>query len=362
MFSGSGSDVTIRNSHIRSCGIFFEGAEVDSISTLVDGSEYDDVTLPFEDRTLRFVSTDVTTISLYPWESSQVYFSSCILGEVLSMDQSLAFGTQYYLDGTGGHLEANGQSGNVAALAMLTADVLARDQGFVVLASCAQLWGQNWAEAQSRLFMVQTMTSSLPVAFDGAVVGYEIVTGPASAPVDAQIPILGSVWVDCGPDTSVDLAGYTVFHELADGSRTLIGGSMSEVRDDTLAVWDTSGLDIGTHVIVVEFWDTLGDTLEGFSLIRLDEAAGAGPATRSLLMLDVGHAPAGARLTVRAPATDQVRLRIYDLAGRCLGEPLSGVVARGSTTVYFDRRHAGAYVARLTSGSGEVTRLFTIAP
>ncbi|MBN1424974.1 T9SS type A sorting domain-containing protein [Candidatus Fermentibacteria bacterium] len=360
MFSGAGSDVTIRDSNIRSCGIFFEGAAADTLSGLVDGMSYNDATLPLADRTLRFVNTEVTTISLYPWDFAQVHFSSCILGEVLSMDGSLAFGMQYYLDGTGGHLEASGQAGNVAALAMLTADVLARDQGFVVLASCAQLWGQNWAEDQSKLFMVQTATASLPMAFDGAVVGYEMVTDPSVAPVNGQVPIMGSVWVDCGPDATVDLAGYSVFYEPVEGTRIRIGGGTAEVRSDTLAVWNTTGLAPGTHVIVVEFCDTQGDTLEGFSLIRLEEPAGVEEAAAPSVMLDIGRSAHGVRMVVTTPQSDQVRLSVHDLAGRVVRVPLCGPVAAGTVEVCFEHVASGVYVARLTSGQGEVIMAFTI--
>jgi hypothetical protein len=244
---------------------------------------------------------------------------------------------------------------------MLTADVLARDQGFIVVASCAQLWGQNWAEDQSRLFMVQTPTLSLPAAYDGAIVGYEVVTGPGLAPVDAQIPIVGSVWVDCGPDTSVDLEGYSVFHELEDGDRVLIGRGTSEVRDDTLALWNTAGLSVGTHVIVVEFRDTLGDTLEGFSIVRLDEAADALPSVLPGLELGIGRAAHGVRLIVTVPESDQVRLSVYDLAGRLVGVPLRGPMAGGgrTATATFEAI-PGVYVARLESPREHVTRAFTI--
>jgi hypothetical protein len=363
MFSGSGSDVTIRDSEVRTCGIFFEGASVDTMDGFVNGMTYDDLSFPFSDRTLRFVNTKVRTISLYPWDLSQLHFSGSIVGEVLSMDTSFVFGQSYYLDGSGGHIEANGYSGHVAALAMITADALVREHGFLVIVASAQLFGHNWADGSSRLFMVQTSTAAEPVAYDSASVGYEFVSGPADAPINSLVPIMGSVWVDGGPHSTADLLGYRFFYERAgQEERHPIGAEQTEeVRDDTLIVWDTTGLSTGNYALVLQFYDTMGDTLDGYSLIRL-EALGAddGPVPATIRLVGC-QAGTELRFSFRLPTPGETMLSLYDVTGRRVAVPFSGLVGTDERTVRYRPASPGLYVARLDTPAGSLCRRVTFA-
>ncbi len=358
MFSGSGSDVTIRDSEMRSCGIFFEGSSIDTLSGFVNGIDHEDHAFPFSDRTLRFVNTTVETISLYPWQSSELAFSGSIVGEVLTMDQAFCFGQSYYLDGTGGHIEASGNSVNIAALSMITADALARDEGILIIAACSQLWGQNWAEKGSKLFFVQTTTNSMPLAYDYATVGYEFVSGPTVAPLDALVPILGSVWVDGGPDNDVDLVGYKVFYEPpGEETRYQIGQEQEqEVREDTLIMWDTAGLTTGTYSLVVEFYDSLGDTLEGFSPIRLEVQAGAEPTVPGNLGLTAFQEADRLRFVISVPQAGEAELSLYDVGGRRVSQPFKGWIREGILSVSNHPNSSGIYFARLLTGSDAITR------
>ncbi len=363
MFSGSGSDVTIRDSVVRSCGIFFEGASVDTMNGFVNGMTYTDLSFPFSDRTLRFVNTEVRTISLYPWDLSQLHFSGSIVGEVLSMDTAFVFGQSYYLDGSGGHIEASGYSGHVAALAMITADALVREHGFLVIVASAQLFGHNWADGSSRLFMVQTSTAAEPVAYDSACVGYEFVSGPMDAPINSPVPIMGSVWVDGGPYSTADLLGYRFFYERAgQEERYPIGDEQTgEVRDDTLLVWDTTGLSPGNYALILQFYDTLGDTLDGYSLIRL-EATGAedGPAGDDIRLVGC-QGGTELRFSFRLPMPGIATLSLYDVIGRRVGVPFSGLAGTEDRVVSFPLASPGLYVARLASTSGAVVARVTVA-
>ena len=363
MFSGSGSHVTIRDSEVRTCGIFFEGASEDTMDGFVNGMTYDDLSFPFSDRALRFVNTTVRTISLYPWDMSQLHFSGSIVGEVLSMDTAFVFGQSYYLDGSGGHIEASGYSGHVAALAMITADALVREHGFLVMVACAQLFGHNWADGSSRLFMVQTSTASEPVAYDSACVGYEFVSGPADAPINSMVPIVGSVWVDGGPYSTADLLGYRFFYERAgQEERYPIGDEQfQEVRDDTLIVWDTTGLPAGNYALILQFYDTLADTLDGYSLIRL-EALGAedGPVHRDVSLV-ARQAGTELRFSFCQPTPGSATLSLYNVTGRRVDVPFSGRADAEEHTVRYRPASPGLYVARLDTPMGSLCRRVTFA-
>jgi hypothetical protein len=363
MFSGSGSDVTIRDSEVRTCGIFFEGASVDTMEGFVNGMTYDDVSFPFSDRTLRFVNTKVRTISLYPWDISQLTFSSSIVGEVLSMDTSLVIGMNYYLDGTGGHIEASGSSGNVAGLAMITADALARDHGFLVIVACSQLFGHNWADGSSRLFLVQSSTSSPPVAYDSASVGYAFVTGPPEAPINSLVPITGSVWVDGGPHSTADLVGYRFFYERAgQEERYPIGvEQVGEVRDDTLIVWETTGLSPGNYGLILQFYDGLGDTLDGYSPIRLETlSAGAGqlPGSAQLAARQVGSE---LQLSFHLSSPANATLSLYDVTGSLVAVAFSGLADDQQRTIRYRPSSSGVYVARLDTPTAALRKRVTFA-
>ena len=360
MFSGSGSDVTIRDSEIRTCGIFFENTNADTINGLVNGMTHSDYRVPLNDRTLRFVDTRVNTFSLYPWDQSSVECSASILGEVLSMERSFIFVQNYFLDGSGGHIEATDTSATISAFAMVTADAISRGNGFLVLVASSQLWGQNWATDQSRLFMVQTTTPAPPVAYDSSIVGFEIVTGPALAPVESVFPIEGSVWVDGGPLNDVDLAGYQVFYQKSEYDPQIpIGGEQyEEVRDGTLIEWDTTGLTPGNYSIIVRFYDTVGDTLDGFSLIRLDDIVPAESPHPQNLSLEILPGNRDTRFVIHLGSEGSVDLSIYNVAGRLVSRPISGSLPAGVHNLKADLTSSGAYIVRLKTDDEYLSKRF----
>jgi hypothetical protein len=278
------------------------------------------------------------------------------------MDYAFTLGTSYYLDGSGGHIEANGNSANVAALSMITTDALARDNGILVIASCSQLWGHNWAEKNGKLFLIQTTTPTLPEPYDSSTVGYVFISGPTTAPLDAAVPILGSVWVDGGPLNAVDLLGYRLFYE-PPGSieRYQIGSDqIEEVREDTVIVWDTTGLSPGTYAVVIEFYDTSGDTLEGFLPIRLEEMLRTEwKAVPDAMHLETAQLGEELRLSITVPVPSPTRLRIFDIAGRAVASPFQGVMEAGTHTVLFRPEWSGIYVARLETADSVLHRKLT---
>lgn len=360
MFSGSGSDVTIRDSEIRTCGIFFENTNIDTINGLVNGITHSDYNVPLNDRTLRFVDTRVNTFSLYPWDQSSVECTASILGEVLSMERSFVFVQNYILDGSGGHIEATDTSATISAFSMITADAISRGSGFLVLVASSQLWGQNWATDQSRFFMVQTTTPAPPVAHDSSIVGFEIVTGPALAPVESVVPIEGSVWIDGGPLNDVDLAGYRVFYlKSGDDLQVPIGGEQyEEVRDGTLIEWDTSGLTPGNYSIIVRFYDTASDTLDGFALIRLDDTVPAESPHPETVLLDILPGTHDTRFVIHLESEGLVDLSVYNIAGQRISQPLSNFLPPGTHTVQAGLSISGAYIIRLKTCHEFVTRQF----
>jgi hypothetical protein len=319
MVPGPGSQVVVRDSHVRTCGLLFAGSHADTLSGLVNGGSFEDTTLPLSDRVLRFVATTVETFSLYPMEASQLLFSNGVLGEVVTSESSFFLGRNFILDGTGGHLEASGSSVNIVAGGFVTADVLARDTGLLILAGCAQQWGRNWAVDASRLFLVQTLTTSPPEAMDAATSGYAFISGPSEAPVGAVVPVSGSVWVDSGPEGTADLVAYQLLYQRV-GEEELhpVGGEqVGEVHDGILGLWDTEELAAGDYLLHLRFWDTLGDTLSALRPVHLEEvpaevpavgAGGGGLVVRRL----------GGRLVLEAPATGtgEPILELFDVRGR----------------------------------------------
>ena len=208
--------------------------------------------------------------------------------------------------------------------------------------------------------MVQTTTPALPVAYDSSIVGFEIVTGPALAPIESIVPIEGSVWVDGGPLNDVDLAGYQVFYQKSEHDpQVSIGGEQyEEVRDGTLIEWDTTDLTPGNYSIIVRFYDTAGDTLDGFSLIKLDDivpAESPHPENLSLETLPGNH---DTRFIIHLGSESPVELSVYNMAGHRVSHPLTNLLSPGTHTVHASLSVAGAYVVRLKTEDECLTKRF----
>ncbi len=363
-----GCNVTFRDSPMRTVGIMGLGADSQNLSGLVNGMSYTDFSLGMTDRYFRLVNTSVMTWSLYPADQFVLTFDHCIVGEVLSMSQAVAWGQSYFLDGTGGHFEANGNSFNIAISSSMTCEIYTKEQGIALLAlvGIPTAYGGIWARNTSWIILAECQFPGRPVAYDSSLIWVIGVDEPFYAPTESYVPIIGTASIIKGPLGLYGFDHYNIYWAPAEDTTTWnpIDNPHNEpVWKDTLAVWDTHGLGFGTYLVKIVLWDNAQDSLDINDVIILnyeDTTGTVSEGPRGLgTDLRVLSGAEGTLLELSLSREGPVDLCLYDITGKRVS-----VICRGSLEpgrhLFPVRTKPGVYFARLISDETTVNRKLLI--
>lgn len=257
-----GSDILIKDSKIRSIGVWFTGSDTTGLTGLVNNSEYNVYTAPIGDRSLKFENTNVQTWSIYAFDKSVVNISGCIVGEIGAFGRSYVTGINYMADGSGGYLFASDTAVVINSLASATCNVRSERSGILLFGYSAQTNGKAAAIGNSVLIIVQSGLSEEPSYSEGSVAWFANISGPSVARINGKIPITGSAWIDKAPESmNMDFKKYFLSYRKNGSSEWLIAGDTvtSEVRNGTLGYMGTQGLEPGNYTLKLTLVSSTSD-------------------------------------------------------------------------------------------------------
>lgn len=240
------------------------------------------------------------------------------------MGNSFMMSHNYFLDGSGGHLEASGNSLNFVYLTSLSCDVISTGMGIQVLYYTSQIYGNLWATNSSRLFILQCECSTEPIAHDASYLMVGKIDYLSSYYVGDTISIFGDAYADGGPlNPSYDLDHYTLHYQPpGDTNWYFIGYYNPERKHDTLGLWNTQGLQSGGYNLKLTLYSNIGDTMECQKWFNLY--------------------PVGIRETKLIISKNKKEGMVYDISGRKISKiknlKKTGNLPRG---VYFIRNKKG---------------------
>jgi hypothetical protein len=363
-----GCNVTFRNSPIRTVGIMGLGADSQNLNGLVNGMSYVDFTLSMTDRYFRLVNTSVMTWSLYPSDTFFLTFDHCIIGEVLTMANAVAWGQSYFLDGTGGHFEANGNSFNVALLSSMTCEIYTKESGTALLAvvGIPVAYGGIWARNTSRIILAECQFPGRPVAYDSGVVWVMGIDEPFYAGTESYVSIIGTASIIKGPLALHGFDHYNIYWAPIEDTTTwnpLDNPHDQPAWRDTLAVWDTHGLDFGTYLIKLVLWDDAPDSLAINDAIVLNHEDTTGTVTEGPQVaktdLRVLSGSGGTTLELSLAIDARVDLCLYDITGKRVSVLCSSYLEAGRHAFPVNAR-PGVYFARLVVGDRAINKKFLV--
>ncbi len=363
-----GCDVVFRDSPMRTVGIMGLGADSQNLTGLVNGMTYSDFTLGMTDRSFRLVNTSVMTWSLYPAEQFVLTFDHCIVGEVLSMGNAVAWGQSYFLDGTGGHFEANGYSFNIAIASSMTCEIYTKENGIALLAlvGIPTAYGGIWARNSSRIILAECQFPGRPVAYDSGVVWVMGIDEPFYAGTESYVSIVGTASIIEGPLALHGFDHYNIYWAPGEDTTTWhpIGNPHNQpVWRDTLAIWDTHGLDFGTYLIKLVMWDDTPDSLEinDVVILNYEDTTGTvneGPRVgKTDLRVLSGHQ--GTALELILAQAGPVDLCLYDITGKRVSVICAWNLEAGRH-IFPVSGKPGVYFARLVADGNTINRKLLI--
>lgn len=248
----SQSDVNIQNSQLRAIGLWFTTPDSVVVKGLVNNSDYTFYTAPLPDRSLVLQNSSVQTWSLYPMNTSKIAVSSCILGEIGAQGSAEVFTSSIFVDGSGGFMWGTDTTFTMAFSTALTTHIRSQGNGIVIYAYSPLTAGAAIATNNSTLIVLQSSIPDEPVAYDGASLWNLNIKSPSAGNTNSIVPIIGHALIDCALlSTHPEMSWYQMYYSLpeSDSLIAITSKIYIEKRNDTLALWNTSGLKAGQYLL-----------------------------------------------------------------------------------------------------------------
>ena len=322
-----GCDVTINNSIIRGSCVRMFGSDTFNIIGIDNYTYHSNLTVPLDDRQLDYIGTYVYWWNWYPFDDVVFNIDSCSFGEMIGRGESETYATNCIHDGATIMLSA-GDNAFVSFVDGRSYSFVGTFKGGTFLfvnSSITPLWpyqSTNLAHDSSRILAVNSYFEYEPEAMDSALVMFTSIDSLSGNTVGTSLDVLGSAWIDAGPQNPVTFDRYKLYWAAyGDSIWALIEDSTVQIYHDILAVWNTSGLSEGNYDLRLIIWESEGDSLTAFKTITLLENTG---------MDETGINPGGAIFLQNYPnpfskstvigyqlsESSQITLKIYNISGQ----------------------------------------------
>ena len=320
MMPVNGSNVTISNSKIRTIGAWFQYGDSTHVSGVFDNSTYTNFVMPVTDRNLHLINSTVQTWSLYVFDTSKVTVFNCTLGEVGTENTSRLNADNILLDGSGGYFWATDTSAIIASHSTIYSTTRSEKYGMFIVAYCNMPFAGPTSIGNSIVVSVQNTLATDPVPYDNSNAWMENIASPNTAHADSIIPIKGSVWIDQGPQGGwMFFANYSLSYQISGGTgwTYLVSDSALEIRNNTLANWNTTGIAPGTYILRLVGKSTSADTVEDYKAITISPAVSVSVKENESADFQVKcyPNPATDELTVESSKWKVESVRIYNVLG-----------------------------------------------
>lgn len=320
MMPVTGSDVTISNSQIRSIGLWFLGSDTITVNGLVDNSSYSNFTASLSDRNLQLNNCSVMTWSLYPMEHSYINMTGCIVGEIGTMGRSQLSGSNFYCDGSGGYMWTNDTTFMLAGFASASGYVRSQGNGILLFAYSSIVNGYPSALGNSVIMVIQSNVPQEPVALDKACAWYAFISQPFDTYTDRIVPVTGSVWIEkTSISNLMDFGSYRMYYQKnGDADWTeIIADSLNTKHNDTLCIWNTSGLAAGQYNLKLVLRDSWGNTAEAIKEVNVLPAFMGLTENAEYTELNVYPNPSANKVNVKLPEKieNNFSLQLFNSSG-----------------------------------------------
>jgi hypothetical protein len=312
------------------------------------------------------INSEVATWNFYPASRSNITISNCIFGELLAFDTSNVLIQNSICDGTGGYLGAINHSFVIVISSFITSQVIAKENGFLIGGLSAFNSLQVEADDFGVMALLGTSTLVEPEARNSAII-FEEKLPPVEGLTQSEIGIEGSARIIKGPLNTVDFNGYSVMYSEDFQNpvwQKTDGLHLNQVTNDTLAVWNTAGLQAGQYALVLTLYHTLGDSLALPSSARLNDGSTGiifSDNDEFGFRLDQNYPnPFNPNTNIRfqIPENGLATLKIYDILGTEITTLISDELSAGNYDFDFDgsKLTSGIYFYRLTTETFSQTR------
>jgi len=360
LISNTGSDAVFKDTELRTVGLMFTGSDSVSISNITNESHYINDVVNITDRNLQLIKCDVHTWSFYPSKGSKLTVTNSVFGEIMSQDSSEVVVDNCVCDGTGGYVSAHNQSFMIITNSLIRSQVISRNSGVLVGFESAFTGNHLDSDESSIMLLANVQTAVEPRAHASSII-FKSKIKPVTGECNTTVPIEGTAEIISGPDIEIQLKGYRV--EYSDNFvnplwRQTDGFHKHSVNNDTLALWNTTGLVPGDYFLRLTMVHSFGDSISANSWARLNaktdvkDVVSENPDCFNLSQNYPNPFNSSTAIPFALPERAHVRLLLYDLRGTLVSKLIDEVRDKGNYTIKVDCSNlpTGLYFYSIVAG------------
>jgi len=251
----TGSNVTVRDSTMRTTGIIPDSGELMTITGLVNNQYYSDTTVPIDGINYRLINSEVETWNIYPWGVDNLKIDNCILGEIGALDITTTEVYRTLIDGTGGYIFTDATTLSTFLLTSLQSDTIAKNKSIQLFIHSSLHNGEIIATDESTILLINCILDRAPQAKKTGLVLEMNIDPLVNKEVGNLIPIKGTAKLYSSNTISLNSV-YNLYYGEGNEPQfwTKIGEEKNEeVRNGLLGIWDARNLSSGTYTLKMEY-------------------------------------------------------------------------------------------------------------
>lgn len=348
----TGSELTLTDSE---CSILvrFTQPVSDTISGLIDHTYYDDWFAPFNDRTIHLVNTTIPDWHIQTFSTSNIWVKNSIISEFICFDSSNAYLSNSIHDGIGGPLTAGSHSHVYVSYSDIRPNtVKVRNNGFLSIFNCT-VW-HDFIVAEDGLAVVLGSYYLNPIrVFNSGTAVVSGITSPATAVTEDDVPIIGDAYIERTPSSPYNFDAYRVYYTYYPFDTIINPDSIvwthftewipNQVHDDILAVWNTSGFEVGRYFLKLEWRELSGAVVYSYYQINLfinthveDGSGMSVPGKCNLFQNYPNPFSRSTTIGYQLPVSCEVDLKIFNMIGQEVRILVNGNQSAGEHSVVWD--------------------------
>lgn len=256
MFPMAGSNVTISNSDMRTCGWIFNDGGEHTVSGMMNEQFYASESFNPGDRQLNFVNSRVRTWNFYAMNASTLTIDGCFYGEALAMEDGTVNAFGGICDGSGGYLGTNHGNLNVFATQIECQLVMeGRSNGSFVNSELYYPWDEHVFAGHSIAVFANTERNQNFSVRDTSLLVDLALDSLYMQSIGELVPVSGNAQDFIGSDAPYFVSEYRLYYASADvpDDRSLIADGISGgIYQNVITHWNTNGLMPGEYVIYLQ--------------------------------------------------------------------------------------------------------------
>jgi hypothetical protein len=356
IFPQKGSNVTINNSYLRTCGLIFDQNHTDSIFGFYNNMFYQNQIFPMTDRTLTLKNSEIATWNFYSFNDNKLIVSESIFGEALSFEGGSLQVFGCVCDGSGGYIGT--EDGNIEILfSNIQSLVLSRgSNSVIILESDIDFDYRNPTFTQTSIvLMANTTYDCPPVALDTSFVLEIFIDSAHNANINSIVPITGIIRDLKGEFSPANLTFYQILYAPSSdpNNKILIADSLiNKVYEDVIYNWNTNGLSEGNYFIYIAAF--INDDTTSIDIGReifLGNAASMDNLCPNLTLFQIYPNPSSIATTIRykIEKTGHINLSVYNITGQKVADLVDKVQNPGFYTIKWNHKqiNKGIYFYKL---------------